>query len=117
MSQLFTRTFGGLTRQYLFRQYVFGCTLGVLALLIQSGSTAGWSPGFTATILLSTLLYPYARFTYESVVGFIVGDNQFWGSAVFMLGLKLAMMLFCFMAAILIAPLGLAYLYFVNRGR
>ena len=61
---------------------------------------------------INTLLYPYSRFVYESVVGFIMGNNVYWVNAIFMLFVKLVTMSVCWSAAIFIAPIGLAYLYF-----
>lgn len=62
--------------------------------------------------IICALLYPYSRFVYESVVGFIMGDNVFFTSAVLMLLIKYLTMSLCWVFAIFIAPIGLAYLYF-----
>lgn len=59
-----------------------------------------------------TLLYPYSRFVYESVVGFVMGNNVFFVNAMAMLFSKLITMIICWVMAIFIAPVGLAYLYF-----
>jgi hypothetical protein len=115
MNKIFAKTFGGLTRQYLFRQYFFGIVLGLLGLMVLNRHPDGSHARAMLGIFLNTALYPYSRFVYESVVEFIVGDNVFWGSAIFMLGVKLVTMVMCFVAAPLLAPLGLAYLYYVNR--
>ncbi len=62
--------------------------------------------------VINTLLYPYSRFVYETIVGFFMGDNVFFGSAFIMMGVKLITMLLCWVFAIFIAPVGLLYLYF-----
>ena len=63
-------------------------------------------------MLINTVLYPYSRFVYESVVGFIMGNNIFITNAVMLLAAKLFTMALCWGAAIFIAPVGLAYLYY-----
>jgi hypothetical protein len=117
MNQFFAKTFGGLTREYLIRQYFFGIIMGCLALMAHNSQPGGWTFNGVFSSLLFTALYPYSRFAYESVVEFIVGDNVFWGSALVMLGMKLITMLMCFVMGPLLAPLGLAYLYLINRKR
>jgi len=53
---------------------------------------------------ISTLLYPYSRFVYERIVGFIMGENVFYGSAVMMMLAKIFTMCLCWAFAIFIAP-------------
>ena len=65
-----------------------------------------------AFAVICTLLYPYSRYVYESVVGFIMGENVFFTSAIFMMLIKYLTMSLCWVFAIFIAPIGLAYLYF-----
>ena len=67
---------------------------------------------FLIMLVVNALLYPYSRFVYESVVGFVIGNNVFISSALFMLAVKLFMMVVCFFCVIFIAPVGLVYLYF-----
>ena len=61
--------------------------------------------------ILNTLLYPYARFVYETVVGFVMGNNVFFVNAFFMLITKIMTMVLCWAGAVFIAPVGLLYLY------
>jgi hypothetical protein len=63
-------------------------------------------------LVLNTLLYPYSRFVYESVMDFIIGRNVFFVNAILMLAVKLMTMLLCWSLAIFVAPIGLAYLYY-----
>ncbi|SAK42522.1 membrane protein [Caballeronia glebae] len=62
--------------------------------------------------LANTLLYPYARFVYEGVVRYIVGDNIFVFPVLLVLPVKVLMMILCWVFAIFISPVGLIYLYF-----
>jgi hypothetical protein len=63
-------------------------------------------------LVVNTLLYPYSRFVYESIMNFIMGQNVFFVNALLMLGVKLMTMLLCWAFAIFVAPIGLAYLYY-----
>jgi hypothetical protein len=112
MNHIFAKTFGGLNRQYVIRQLFFALILGALSIMVLRGSTQGLTMGALFTIVLNTVLYPYSRFVYESVVEFIMGNNVFYLSAVVMLISKLFTMIVCFLLAPFIAPLGLAYLYY-----
>lgn len=112
MHPVLQKTFGGLTKQYYFRQLFFGMLLGVMAVSMFSRGQGPTPYGLWLFSLLSTLLYPYSRFVYESIAGFILGDNLFVVSAPLMLMVKFFTMLICWSGAIFIAPLGLAYLYF-----
>lgn len=114
MNDIFAKTFGGLTRAYLFRQLFFGAAMGVLAIAVLNKGSGGTGASIWAYlwVAVNIALYPYSRFVYESVVSFILGENVFYLNAIFMLVAKLFTMYLCFMFAPVIAPLGLAYLYF-----
>jgi hypothetical protein len=63
---------------------------------------------------LNAFLYPYARFVYEKIAGFILGDNEFFVNSIIYLSLKFFFMLLCWVCAWCIAPFGLLYLYFYH---
>jgi hypothetical protein len=65
--------------------------------------------------ILSTLLYPYSRFAYETIINFIVGNNIFISNAIVFLGWKIFTMIMCWACAIFIAPIGLLFIYFYQR--
>lgn len=113
MQEIFNKTFGGLTRTYYLRQLFFGSLFMVLIVFMATRSkTASLPVAVIALPVLNTLLYPYARFAYEGVVGFIVGNNVFFVNALVMLFVKYLTMGLCWSFALFIAPLGLIYLYF-----
>lgn len=114
MNDIFAKTFGGLTKPYLFRQLFFAAVMAVffIAILEKGSGGAGVSIWGFLWAAVNVALYPYSRFVYESIVNFIMGDNIFFLNAIFMLLVKLVTMYFCFMFAPLVAPLGLAWLYF-----
>ncbi len=116
MHPIIQKTFGGLSGQYLFRQYLF--SIGLTALCLYMAFTSANANNHSVAIstvalfIVNLLLYPYSRFVYEQVVSFVMGNNVFFVNALFMLLVKFITMFICWMLSIFIAPLGLAYLYF-----
>jgi len=80
-------------------------------------SNAEFKFGVMAISVICTLLYPYSRFVYESIVGFIMGNNAFFVKAYILIVVKLFTMAICWTLSIFIAPIGLAYLYFHHSER
>lgn len=111
MHPLLAKTFGGLSAAYYIRQFMFSLLLAVIFVSLASRSPHAMSFGMAVFLIVNTFLYPYARFVYETVVGFIVGQNTFYVNAVLMLAVKAFTMLMCWTFAIFIAPFGLLYLY------
>ncbi|MCD5996488.1 hypothetical protein KDX38_23140 [Pseudomonas sp. CDFA 602] len=113
MQSFFAKTFGGLDASYYGRHFVFGVLISAFMLWTVSKRPLGLYeyPGDIALVVVNTLLYPYARFVYESVVEFIMGRNVFFMNAFLMLGIKVMTMTMCWVTSIIIAPIGLAYLY------
>lgn len=114
MHPLIAKTFGGLTPQYYFRQFVFGLVFPVFILLMASNSTQPIKIGMIAFMVVNSILYPYSRFVYESIINFIMGQNVILVNAIFLLFAKLTTILLCWLFAIFIAPIGLAYLYYYH---
>lgn len=114
MIGVFSKTFGGLDKSYYFRHLVFGVALAVLFIFLGSRTNHGLDIGFISMAIINTLLYPYSRFVYESVMGFIMGNNVFYNYAIVILIAKLFTMTLCWGAAIFIAPIGLLYLFYYH---
>ncbi len=112
MHPFIQKTLGGLSAQYYFRQFFFGLFFAALVLYGAFHDGRSVALGMLFFVTLSTLLYPYSRFVYERVVGFVMGENVFLVNALFMLIAKLITMSLCWFMAVFIAPLGLAYLYY-----
>ena len=115
MSNFYSKTFGGLNSSYYWRNFLFG--LLAFAFMIFTMSQAKGISAFaqivcTIIFLVNSFLYPYARYVYESVFNYILGDNVFYVSAKFAIPMKISMMFVCWFLAILIAPFGLIYLYY-----
>ena len=112
MHPIILKTLGGLSRQYYLRQFFFGLLISGFVIFMLSHSPHPLPVKTIILLIINSLLYPYSRFVYESIVNFIMGDSVFIVNAVLMLFIKLMTMAICWCAAILIAPVGLAYLYY-----
>jgi len=112
MHPVIAKTFGGLSSQYYFRQFVFGMLFPIFLYLIMSRGPHGVPITMYVFCAVNTLLYPYSRFVYESIINFIMGNNTFFVNAFLMLFMKSMTMALCWSCAIFIAPVGLAYLYY-----
>lgn len=112
----FQKTFGGLNLSYYVRHFLFGLIFFAIFFfgLVWNNphSTVSGKVAITLVLLLLQLLYPYARFVYESVIDYIFGDNVFIVNAIFMLSVKFSTMAMCWIFSPFIAPLGMLYLYF-----
>ena len=119
MENIIRKTLGGLTREYYFRQFFFGLLIAIaFAYMITQGDFSKLKLRDMLYILINTFLYPHARFMYESIVDFLIGDNVFRTSGIilyFVMVFKVMMMALCWAAAIFIAPIGLLYLLYLNR--
>lgn len=114
---IFEKTFGGLSREYYFREFIFGLIFVALFFYPYYAKGMTIPPiGVILTAILSQILYPYSRFVYHSITDFIFGNNMFIVNAFLMLILKFLMMI-CWFFAIFIAPIGLLYLYLSSHKR
>lgn len=109
MHPVLRKSFGGLSFAYYFRQMFFSLIVGLLYVGLNDPKQA--SVGFWFMAGTNFFLYPYSRFVYERIVGFILGENIFFVNALLMLFFKLMTMVLCWGLAVVIAPLGLIYLY------
>ncbi|MFC0324055.1 hypothetical protein ACFFHT_10905 [Gallibacterium melopsittaci] len=112
------KTFGGLSKAYYFRNLFFGSLLYILLeVTIFNANKGVIDHKFILITLMLTgllLLYPYSRFVYESIVGYIFGDNVFFVNILLMFSIKIMTIGLCFAFSWAIAPVGLIYLYFYH---
>ncbi|EKS9266597.1 hypothetical protein QC837_004538 [Salmonella enterica] len=108
----FRKTLGGLNGSYYFRHFIFGALISFLFIYIARQNPNGINTGTFIFYIVNAILYPYARFVYEQIIGFIMGENVFFINAIIMLAAKFFTMVLCWLFAIFIAPIGLAYLYY-----
>lgn len=117
MRSLFAKTFGGLSGPVYLRHFLFGAIIAAVLIAVSVSGKHQPSLTFISLALINALLYPYARFVYEGVVDYVVGNNQFyWNTLTFLLAKYFTIMM-CWVFAVFIAPVGLAYLFFRNSKR
>ena len=113
MNQVIQKTLGGLSKEYYIRQFLFGLIFpAIFYFAFSQSEAASVSLGLITSCIINTLLYPYSRFVYESIVDYILGDTVIFGSILVVMLTKYFTMAICWAAAVLIAPIGLLYLYF-----
>ncbi|CAE6859087.1 hypothetical protein R75461_07888 [Paraburkholderia nemoris] len=114
MHPIFANTFGGLSRAYYIRQCLFGLIFPAMLVLAftQSPQHASMPAALAFPLVVNTLLYPYSRFVYESIVRYVTGNHLFVVNAFLLLFVKLVTMALCWSMALFLAPVGLAWLYF-----
>ncbi|WP_168415190.1 hypothetical protein [Erwinia amylovora] len=120
--KLIQKTLGGLSKQYYIRQFIFGCIFAAIIIAVAVNGNklhadTGKLIGTVSFAVICTLLYPYSRFVYESIVGYIMGENIFFLNAFIMMFFKLITMMLCWCFSIFIAPVGMLYLYFYHTKR
>lgn len=117
MQSFFAKTFGGLSGPVYLRHFLFGAVISALLISFSLTGNHKANYGFIVFALINTVLYPYARFVYESVVSYIVGNNQFFWSTGLFLYAKYLTIAMCWAFSIFVAPVGLIYLFFRNNKR
>ena len=118
MKEIFSKTFGGLTSSYYFSNLFFGAIIFIVLFSILSNSkdeALSLGIGNLSFLIITTLLYPYSRFVYESIANFIMGNNVFFVNIGLMFIVKFLTTIICWAMAIFIAPIGLIYLYFYHN--
>ncbi|WP_253486600.1 hypothetical protein [Pseudomonas citronellolis] len=107
-------SFGGFSKKYLFRQLFFGSLFLALTVFDAINGGSNSSVGSVVLSLISTLLYPYSRFVYESIVGFMLGENLFDVNALLMLVVTFITIFIFWSLVIFVASGGLIYLCFYH---
>lgn len=120
MKSIIGKTLGGLSMQYYMRQLFFGSMILAFTYFIATQKITEISLQdhlpIASLFVLNTFLYPYSRFAYESIMGFIMGETIFISSLITVV-FKLITMYVCWQFSIFIAPVGLAYLYYLHSKR
>ncbi|TWO70157.1 hypothetical protein FN976_16960 [Caenimonas sedimenti] len=114
MRNLFYRTLGGLGVAVYLRHLVFGLIFPALLYYDHRNKIDQVTLQSYLLVIGNCVLYPYARFAYERVINFILGDNFFLVNAGLMLFTKLITMAICWTLAIFMAPIGLLFLFFLT---
>lgn len=115
MHPIIVNTLGGLSREYVARQLIFSVAILVLIVMAATQNpNGGLTTGMVVYMIICTVLYPYSRFVYESIVEFVMGRNVIFVNMLLMLIVKTITMVLCWVFAPWVAPIGLAYIYYRN---
>ncbi|WP_318441790.1 hypothetical protein [Photobacterium leiognathi] len=115
MKDLLRKTFGGLNMAYYLRHLLFGVLLGAFWFNGMWHSANPEKQYFLIAIPFMTLLYPYSRWLYETIVDFFTGGHDFIVAVPIFFACKLFTMMMCFYLSPIIAPVGLVFIFLVNR--
>lgn len=111
MKRFFTILLTSLNPSYLVRQYVFALLVALFFFFISPRDITSTLP----FLIISWILYPYAMFVYDSLVGLIMGDRIWFTSWVFTFIWSTLKILIIFTFSLFLAPLGILYLYFTHK--
>ncbi|OQK43462.1 hypothetical protein CRN46_22085 [Vibrio vulnificus] len=112
MKQAVLSAFRGLDKSYLVKQYFIGILVCVIYAFIVRKYGQGLGLYSLVAFSVNTLLYPYSRFLFESLVKFIFGNTRFDKGSGMLVMLKLLSIVFCWSSALFVAPFGLLYIHF-----
>jgi len=112
MHPILARTVGGLLPSAYIRHFLFGLLFPAIAYAALSSRSTPSPWHMYAIFAVNSLLYPYARHAYETIVEFILGNNVIFANLGFVLFVKIFTMLLCWGFAVVVAPLGLLFIYF-----
>lgn len=111
------RTFGGLSAAYYIRHFLIGLIFYIFIIFDFGGSKE--NPNYWSIMMTFTacqLLYPYAYFVYDLIADYISGDRGSYFVSHIMSVVRIFAVILCWFGAPIIAPLGLAWLYW-EHGR
>lgn len=109
------RIFGSVDRTYLVRAYVIGGAIFALHAAFLSNNSNGMAPGMWVYMALSTLLFPFSKLVWDELKTLLMGQNMVFMNALLLFFFKLIINVVLWAAAIIIAPLGILYLWARTR--
>lgn len=121
INELFHFGFKGLSREYYWRQMFFSSIFLIICLVYlwnhSKFQTLDYFHFFTTLIyvLFSFVLYPYSKFTYDTIMSFLLGRNVIIVNLWLILYFKFVITILCWSLAIFVAPFGVLYLYWKNK--
>jgi len=114
MRKFLTTIYGTLSLSYLIKQYVFGGLMYAL-MLYANGASPLHKTGVFIFLTLSLVLYPFAMFVYDSIINTLIDNWIIPVPAVLLLIWLPIKIVLIFVFAVLIAPIGILYLYVTRR--
>lgn len=117
MKEILRKSFGGLSGLCYLRHLLFGLMFPVIMYFALRDNLHPPTLGHYVLAGVNTVLYPYARFVYEGIIGFFLGESVFFMNSGVLLLAKFLTMFACWLFALYVAPISLIYLYVQNSRR
>lgn len=117
------KTVGGLSREYYWRHFLIALAFIVLPILAalyiydMKELQFSYDPRMifiTVLVVLMLLIYPYSRFVYDSLAGFIMGDSVYLINPLLLFFWRFFVFIICMQFSFVLAPVGMIYLYFYH---
>lgn len=117
MKSFIEKTVGGLSSKYYVRQFLFGLIIPAVLIYAHRHTGGKGVDPKEYWFFVNTLLYPYARFVYERITGYVIGNNVFITTPFVMLFMKTISMMICWFLAMFMAPAGMICLWYLHTKR
>lgn len=112
IKRIIKEIFSSVDTYFLVRQYFF--SIAVFLFWIFEKSNVFNLKEFLF-ILLSTILYPFARITFDYVFSFLFGNTTFIFPIILMFFIKIAKFVLLYSFSIFIAPISIVFILIQNR--
>lgn len=109
---LIKKIFSGVDRQYLVKSYIISFLF--TAFLVNLSSEGAGYPMPPVLLIISMVLFPFAAIVWDDLMNTLMGGHVIVLPLIFLVMWKMMKILFLFMFSILIAPIGILYIYFAN---
>ncbi len=115
MIEILKRSFGGISLSYYLEQLAFGLAASGFLFYLSLNGQQSFNLLTVPFWGVNALLYPYSRLIHAKVVEYFLWNEVAFVNDFFSVFLKLITIIFCWMLAPLLAPIGLLYLYRRDR--
>ncbi|WP_055735281.1 MULTISPECIES: hypothetical protein [Bacillaceae] len=103
----------GMDRRYLIKSYIFGALIFSMFLYVLM-LTGDFHFIVFLFFLLNFFLFPFATVVWDDLIDLLLSGNQLLLPLLFVIPWKMFKMIILYMFAIVIAPIGLIYIYISN---
>lgn len=103
----------GIDRRYLIKSYIFGALIFSMFLYVLM-LTGDFHFIVFLFFLLNFFLFPFATVVWDDLIDLLLSGNQLLLPLLFVIPWKMFKMIILYMFAIVIAPIGLIYIYISN---
>lgn len=109
------RILGAVDRGYLVRAYLISAAI-MVGWIIWANANFRFPTAFDFFFIpAATVLFPFAKLTWDEIKNLILGDTVLFFNAIFLYGAKIVINLLLWVFAPIVAPLGILYLAFRTR--